>query len=89
MINTVGLRLSQQKAFQRGFQRNFQSSSRACNNIFGTPKEGPYSNLPFKVKDRVIPFKFAYWGLVGAFFAFPFMSTYWHLKKAGSFEMAE
>lgn len=73
---------------QRLFSRNFQTSSRSMNKIYGTPDEGPYSNLPFQVKNRkFIPFKFYYWGVLGFFFAFPFLSTYIHLKKSGSFDM--
>lgn len=67
-------------------KRFFSSSSRAMDKIFGSPKEGVYSNLPFKVKDRKIPLAIPYWGVLGFFFAFPFLSTYYHLKKAGSFD---
>lgn len=71
---------------QRLFQRNFQSSTRSMNKIFGSPKEGIYSNLPFKVKGRMIPLSIPYWGVFGFFFAFPFLSTYIHLKKSGSLD---
>lgn len=64
--------------------RNFQSSSKRMNNIFGSPKEGVYSNLPFDVKRKFIPFSVYYWGTLGFFFSFPFLSTLWHLKKSGS-----
>lgn len=79
----IGLRLTSQRAFQR----NFQTSTRTFNKIFGAPKEGPYSNLPFKVKDRKIPFSIMWFGVLGFFFAFPFLTTYRALKKAGSFDM--
>ncbi|EDK39563.1 hypothetical protein PGUG_03661 [Meyerozyma guilliermondii ATCC 6260] len=79
----IGLRLARQRAFQR----NFQTSARSFNKIFGAPQEGVYSNLPFKVKNRKIPFAFMWWGVFGFFFAFPFLSTYRSLKKAGSFDM--
>ncbi|ODV76628.1 uncharacterized protein CANTADRAFT_36346, partial [Suhomyces tanzawaensis NRRL Y-17324] len=65
--------------------RTFRSSAVASNAVYGSPKTGPYSNLPFKVKDRKIPFGLFYWSITGLFFAFPFLSTYWHMKKAGSF----
>lgn len=68
--------------------RGFQTSARLFNSIFGAPKEGPYLNLPFKVKGKRIPFGIGYWGFLGAFFFFPFGSAYWHLKKSGSFAMA-
>ncbi|CUM46379.1 uncharacterized protein AC631_03090 [Debaryomyces fabryi] len=71
---------------QKVSARNFQTSTRSLNKIFGSPQSGVYSNLPFKVKGRkFIPFSFYFWGVAGTFFAFPFLSTYWHLKKAGSF----
>lgn len=66
-------------------RRNFQSSSRVMDSVFGTPKEGPYSNIPFEVKRKFIPFKVYYWGILGFFFGFPFLSTYLNLKKSGSF----
>ncbi|CAH2352791.1 cytochrome c oxidase subunit 8, mitochondrial [[Candida] railenensis] len=68
------------------FTRNFQTSSRSMNKIFGTPAEGVYSNLPFKVKNRKIPLSVPFWGILGFFFAFPFLASYWHMKKAGSFD---
>ncbi|CAI5756472.1 unnamed protein product [Candida verbasci] len=55
-------------------------------NIYGHPKEGVYSNLPFQVKNRkYIPFSVWYWGVLGFFFAFPALSSFWQMKKAGSF----
>lgn len=70
---------------QKVSTRNFQTSARSFNNIFGSPKTGVYSNIPFKVKNRKIPISFWFWGVTGSLFAFPFVSTYWHLKKSGSF----
>ncbi|ODV65077.1 hypothetical protein HYPBUDRAFT_114682 [Hyphopichia burtonii NRRL Y-1933] len=70
---------------QKAFMRNFQSSARSMNKIYGTPAEGPYSNLPFKVHNRrFIPFGVYYWGVLGFFFAFPFLTTYLHLYKSGA-----
>lgn len=79
----IGLRLARQRAFHRGFQ----TSTRTFNKIFGSPQEGVYSNLPFKVKNRKIPFSIMWFGVFGFFFAFPFLTTYRALKKAGSFDM--
>ncbi|EDK42801.1 Cytochrome c oxidase subunit 8A, mitochondrial [Lodderomyces elongisporus] len=72
-------------------KRSFQQSLRTLNkelpamdHIYGTPKEGVYSNLPFQVKDRkFIPFSVWYWGVLGFFFFFPFMSSGWQMYKAG------
>lgn len=66
--------------------RNFQTSSRSMNKIFGTPQEGVYSNIPFKVKNRKIPLAVPFWGILGFFFAFPFLASYWQMVKAGSFD---
>lgn len=77
MISRVGLRAARPS-------RNFQTSARAMNNIFGTPKAGVYSNLPFRVKGLKIPFGVYWWGTFGFFFAFPFLSSWWHMKKAGN-----
>ena len=75
----------QRSIAQRAGLRNFQTSARSLDKIFGQPQEGPYSNLPFQVKGRkFIPFSVAWWGVFGFFFGFPFLATYWHLKKAGN-----
>lgn len=72
---------------QRIVRRNFQTSARSMNKIFGSPQEGVYSNLPFKIKNRkFIPFSFYFWGTAGFFFFFPFMSTFLQLKKSGAFD---
>ncbi|KAI5951860.1 COX8 [Candida jiufengensis] len=71
--------------------RQFQQSSKLLSGdvmtqVYGTPKEGVYSNLPFQVKNRkFIPFAVWYWGVLGFFFAFPFLSTGWQMYKSGSF----
>ncbi|GEQ71724.1 hypothetical protein JCM33374_g5410 [Metschnikowia sp. JCM 33374] len=77
MISRVGLRAPRAT-------RNFQTSAVTMNSVYGSPKTGIYSNLPFKVKDRKIPFGIVWWGTYGLFFAFPFLTAYWHLKKSGS-----
>lgn len=74
MISRVGMRTT----------RNFQTSARAMNSIFGSPKTGIYSNLPFKVKTSKVPFAIGWYGTFGFFFAFPFLVSYWHMKKAGN-----
>lgn len=73
-------------AIQRVARRNFQTSARSMNKIFGTPAEGVYSNLPFKVKNAKIPFSLRYWSFFGFFFLFPFMSSYYHMIKAGNLD---
>ncbi|SGZ46655.1 CIC11C00000004304 [Sungouiella intermedia] len=81
MIARIGLRTSRATRATR----NFQTSSRVLlGNVYGSPKEGVYSNLPFKVKTKVVPFGVGWWGVMGFFFAFPFLTSYWHMKKAGN-----
>lgn len=66
-------------------KRGFRSSVVRMNDVYGTPKSGPYSNLPFQVKDRkYIPFPVYYWSILTLFFAFPFLTSWWQLKKSGS-----
>ncbi|KAG7663940.1 COX8 [[Candida] subhashii] len=85
MLSTrLGLRVTPRlnTLAKRNFQTSFRSMSAGWE---GTPASGVYSNLPFKVKGRkYVPFKVAYWGVLGFFFAFPFLTTYWHLYKSGS-----
>lgn len=75
-------------------RRNFQVSSRKLADlntlVYGHAKEGVYTNLPFKVKNRkFIPFAVYYWGVMGFFFAFPFLTSWWQLKKSGAFNQTE
>lgn len=74
-------------------RRNFQVSARKFDIntiVYGTAKEGPYENLPFKIKNRkFVPFAFWYWGVLGFFFAFPFLTSWWQLKKSGAFNKTE
>lgn len=68
-------------------KRNFQTSAISLNKVYGTPLGGVYSNIPFQIKNRkYIPFAVYYWGTLGFFLAFPFLTTWWHLKKSGSFD---
>lgn len=46
-------------------------------------KEGPYSNLPFKVHNRKIPFGFIHFGFFAFGFALPFIACYVQFKKSG------
>ncbi|KAI5964681.1 COX8 [Candida pseudojiufengensis] len=80
--------------FKQSQIRTFQQSSKlmsggegdVMSQIYGVPKEGVYSNLPFQVKNRkFIPFQVWYWGVLGFFFAFPFLSTAWQMYKSGAF----
>ncbi|EGV64154.1 hypothetical protein CANTEDRAFT_105290 [Yamadazyma tenuis ATCC 10573] len=77
--------LSQKLAINnRMMVRNFQSSSKRLSSVFGHPKEGVYSNIPFTIKRKIIPLSVYYWGTLGFFFSFPFLTTLLHLKKSGS-----
>lgn len=76
------------RSTQRLATRNFQTSARTMGNkIYATPAEGRYTNIPFKVKNRKTPLALTVYGVLGFFFAFPFLTSYYHLKKAGSFDM--
>ncbi|WPK23288.1 hypothetical protein PUMCH_000523 [Australozyma saopauloensis] len=77
MISRVGLRAPRAT-------RNFQVSAKSMNSVFGTPKTGTYSNIPFPVKTKRVPFALVWYGTFGFFFAFPFITAYWHMKKAGN-----
>lgn len=82
MLARVGLQAPVGRFAARS--RTFRTSAVSLNSIHGTPKEGIYSNLPFKVKNTKLPFGIGWWGTFGFFFAFPFLSAYWHMKKAGN-----
>ncbi|CAD1808883.1 Cytochrome c oxidase subunit VIIc family protein [Candida parapsilosis] len=74
-------------------KRSLQVSAKLMsdmNQIYGHPQEGVYSNLPFKVKNRkFIPFSVWYWGVMGFFFAFPFLTSTWQIYKSGGFNAKE
>ncbi|KAI3405729.2 COX8 [Candida oxycetoniae] len=78
--------LTQMMVPKRSFQRSAMLlSGNLSEKIYGVPQEGVYSNLPFKVKNRkFIPFAVWYWGVLGFFFAFPFLSTAWSMYKSGA-----
>lgn len=63
------------------------SSRRAFSSTLLKPvhfKEGVYSNLPFKVLNRRIPYAFLHFGFFGLGFAVPFIAVYVQLKKHGN-----
>ncbi|XBW37095.1 hypothetical protein QEN19_002675 [Hanseniaspora menglaensis] len=43
-----------------------------------------YSNLPFKVKNRLIPYKFVHYTFFFVGYSIPFAVTYLQLKRSGS-----
>ncbi|KAL6933792.1 hypothetical protein ACO0R3_001570 [Hanseniaspora guilliermondii] len=43
-----------------------------------------YSNLPFKVKNRVIPYKIVHYSFFIFGYSLPFIITYIQLKRAGN-----
>lgn len=47
-------------------------------------KEGVYSNIPFKVHNRKIPYGVVHFGFFAVGFAVPFISCYVQLKKSGN-----
>lgn len=47
--------------------------------------EGVYSNLPFKVHNRKIPYAVVHFGFLGLGFAIPFVAVGWQLYKGGAF----
>ncbi|CCE61892.1 hypothetical protein TPHA_0B02200 [Tetrapisispora phaffii CBS 4417] len=47
-------------------------------------KDGVYTNLPFKVKDRKTPYALTHFAFFGLGFAVPFLITYAQLKKSGT-----
>lgn len=61
-------------------RRAFSSTSRQAAHF----KEGVYSNLPFKVVDRKIPFGIVYFGFFTVGFAVPFIASFVQLKKSGN-----
>lgn len=64
-------------AARRGFSTTLARQS-------GHFAEGPYSNLPFKVHNRKIPYAIIHFGFLGFGFALPFIAVYWQLYKSGS-----
>ncbi|KAK6204822.1 uncharacterized protein RJT21DRAFT_117276 [Scheffersomyces amazonensis] len=88
MFTRPGLNLLNKRVFAQQ-QRGFKQSSMVMNQIFGTPASGVYSNIPFKVKTKYVPFRLAYWGILTTFFFFPFLTSGWQMYKAGDFDKKE
>lgn len=61
-------------------KRNFSSTV----SRMGHGPDGPYSNLPFKVHNRKIPYVVIHWTFFIVGFSTPFAITYYNLKKAGN-----
>lgn len=61
-------------------RRTFSSTARSAAHF----KEGVYSNIPFKVHDRKIPYGVVHFGFFALGFAVPFISCYVQLKKSGN-----
>ncbi|CAR22902.1 Cytochrome c oxidase polypeptide VIII [Lachancea thermotolerans] len=61
-------------------RRAFTVSARQSGAHF---KEGVYSNIPVKVRNRRIPFAVIHFGYFTLGFLVPFISSYVQLKKSG------
>ncbi|CCK69044.1 cytochrome c oxidase subunit VIII KNAG_0B06140 [Huiozyma naganishii CBS 8797] len=61
-------------------RRMFASSARNAAHF----KEGVYSNLPFKIHDRKIPYGVVHFGFFAVGFAVPFIACFVQLKKSGN-----
>lgn len=51
--------------------------------------EGPYTNLPFKVHNRKIPFGLVFFSFFGLGFAVPLIATVVQLDRGGAFNKTE
>ncbi|CAR58007.1 uncharacterized protein GVI51_C02409 [Nakaseomyces glabratus] len=69
-----------QQVMRLSTRRAFSASSIARVHF----KEGVYSNLPFKIHNRKIPFALVHFGFFGVGFAVPFIACYVQMKKAGN-----
>ncbi|ODQ78954.1 hypothetical protein BABINDRAFT_37989 [Babjeviella inositovora NRRL Y-12698] len=70
-------------AFRPVAKRSFQTSRVVRGAHF---EEGVYSNLPFKVHNRKIPFAIVFFGFFGLGFSLPLVAVWWQLKKSGAFK---
>lgn len=77
MFSSQLIRMSTRRAITR---RAFSSSTMKAAHF----KEGVYSNIPFKVKDRKIPYGIIHFGFLGVGFLVPFIAVYVQLKKSGN-----
>ncbi|KAL6947034.1 Cytochrome c oxidase subunit 8A, mitochondrial [Hanseniaspora vineae] len=71
-----------QQLIRLSAKRSFTSTMRAQSGVHF--QEGVYSNLPFKVKNRKIPYGIIHFGFFALGFAVPFISCFVQLKKSGS-----
>ncbi|ODV95949.1 hypothetical protein PACTADRAFT_41184 [Pachysolen tannophilus NRRL Y-2460] len=62
--------------------RRFLSST--SQKLSGHGDVGPYSNLPFKVKNRRVPYAIPHFIFFAAGFGIPFFACYVQLKRAGN-----
>ncbi|CCH58431.1 hypothetical protein TBLA_0A06400 [Henningerozyma blattae CBS 6284] len=70
MLNQV-TRLATRRAFSQTARAN------------GHFAEGVYSNIPFKVHNRKIPYGVIHFGFFTVGFSVPFLITWAHLKRSG------
>lgn len=68
-----------QQLIRMSTRRAFSQTARSSGHF----AEGVYSNLPFKVHNRKIPFGIIHFGFFGVGFAVPFLITYVQFKKNG------
>lgn len=61
-------------------RRTFASTARTAAHF----KEGVYSNIPFKVHNRKIPYGVVHFGFFAVGFAVPFIACFVQLKKSGN-----
>lgn len=74
------VQLSTRRAFSATSRQGFASTSKQAAHF----KEGVYSNLPFKVHNRKIPFGIVFFGFMGVGLAVPFIASFVQLKKSGN-----
>ena len=69
-----------QSLFKVSTRRAFTSAVRAAAHL----EEGAYSNLPFKVHNRKIPYGVLHFGFFSVGFLVPFLISWVQLKKNGN-----
>ncbi|KAH3682950.1 hypothetical protein WICPIJ_006080 [Wickerhamomyces pijperi] len=65
----------------RQSQRTFSSTAKKSVHF----EEGVYTNIPFKVHNRKIPYAIVHFSFFGLAFAIPFVAVYVQLKRSGAF----
>ncbi|ODV86638.1 hypothetical protein CANARDRAFT_196010 [[Candida] arabinofermentans NRRL YB-2248] len=73
--------LTQSRARLAQPSRNFSTSLKRLADHY---PEGPYSNLPFKVHNRRIPYAVPHFLYFALGFGIPFFACYVQLKRSGS-----